>query len=115
MKYNRISPRNVLLAIAIAVAIYWIATCTTSKYSVEDQGFPIGADPAAEKPAANGAEEQESAPNCEMKAGTGLASPYSQKKLRLRKILVNLHQKHKNLHKVYQIHLALQNLKWFNY
>ena len=74
MKYNRISPRNVLLAIAIAVAIYWIATCTTSKYSVEDQGFPIGAEPAAEKPATNGTEEQESAPNCEMKAGTGLAS-----------------------------------------
>ena len=67
---NRISPRNVLLAIAIAVAIYWIATCTTSKYSLEEQGFPFGTETTTEQPS----EVQTPSTKCEMRAGTGLAS-----------------------------------------
>ena len=72
MKSRRISPRNVLIAIAIAVAIYWISTCTTSKYSLDEQGFPFGTEPVTEQVSATNGEAP--ATKCEMRAGTGLAS-----------------------------------------
>ena len=66
MKFNKISPKTILLAVAIAAVIFMIYTQPRSTYSTE-QGFPIGA--TTEKKSAEGAPTK-----CEMKAGTGLAS-----------------------------------------
>ena len=66
MKFNKISPKTIVLALAIGAVIFMILTQPKSTYTTE-QGFPIGA--TAEKKSAEGAPTK-----CEMKAGTGLAS-----------------------------------------
>ena len=67
MKMRKVSPRQVLIALAIAAVIYLMFN-TTSNYSVQEGVFaPTGAAPG---PSAEAAE----APACQMKAGTGLAS-----------------------------------------
>ena len=64
---RKVSPRQVLIALAIAAVIYLMFN-TTSNYSVQEGVFaPTGAAPG---PSAEAAE----APACQMKAGTGLAS-----------------------------------------
>ena len=67
MKMNKVSPRQVLIALAIAVVIYLMfANNTKSMYSVEETMYaPSGY-------GAVGPSEPGTA--CEMKAGTGLAS-----------------------------------------
>ena len=67
MKMNKVSPRQVLIALAIATVIYLMfANNTKSMYSVEERMYaPSGYE-------AVGPSEPGTA--CEMKAGTGLAS-----------------------------------------
>lgn len=69
MKMNKVSPRQVLIALAIAVVIYLMfVNNTKSMYSVEETMYaPSGFDGAAVGPSEPGTA-------CEMKAGTGLAS-----------------------------------------
>ena len=66
LKMNKVSPRQVLIALAIAVVIYiMFANNTKSTYSVEESMFaPSG---SVTGPSGPGSE-------CQMKAGTGLAS-----------------------------------------
>lgn len=67
MKMNKVSPRQVLIALAIAVVIYLMfANNTKSMYSVEETMYAPSGYGAA------GPSEPGTA--CEMKAGTGLAS-----------------------------------------
>ncbi len=69
MKMNKVSPRQVLIALAIAAVIYLIfANNTKSMYSVEEtmyapSGYGADIGPSGSAPT-----------ECEMKAGTGLAS-----------------------------------------
>ena len=68
MKMNKVSPRQVLIALAIATVIYLMfANNTKSMYSVEETMYA---------PSGYGADVGPSEPGtaCEMKAGTGLAS-----------------------------------------
>jgi len=68
MKMNKVSPRQALIALAIAVLIYLMfANNTKSMYSVEESMYA---------PSGYGADVGPSEPGtaCEMKAGTGLAS-----------------------------------------
>ena len=68
MKMNKVSPRQVLIALAIATVIYFMfANNTKSMYSVEESMYA---------PSGYGADVGPSEPGtaCEMKAGTGLAS-----------------------------------------
>jgi len=69
MKFKKVTPRQVLIALAIAVVIYLMFTTRrTSKYSVEERMYaPSGFEEVA-GPSAQPGE------GCEMKAGTGLAS-----------------------------------------
>ena len=69
MKMNKVSPRQVLIALAIATVIYLMfANNTKSMYSVEETMYaPSGVEGAAVGPSEPGTA-------CEMKAGTGLAS-----------------------------------------
>lgn len=69
MKMNKVSPRQVLIALAIAVVIYLMfVNNTKSMYSVEETMYaPSGFGGAAVGPSEPGTA-------CEMKAGTGLAS-----------------------------------------
>jgi hypothetical protein len=68
MKMRKVSPRQVLIALAIAAVIYLMFN-TTSNYSVQEGVFaPTGAAPG---PSTEGAAAP---PTCQMKAGTGLAS-----------------------------------------
>ena len=70
-RYNKIPVRKVILALAIAVAIYYITTSYSSMYSIKEQGFEFSA-PAKEE--VEGAATEAPEAKCEMKAGTGLAS-----------------------------------------
>ena len=68
MKMNKVSPRQVLIALAIATVIYLMfANNKKSMYSVEERMYA---------PSGYGADVGPSEPGtaCEMKAGTGLAS-----------------------------------------
>jgi hypothetical protein len=67
MKLNKVSPRQVLIAVAIAVVIYLMfANNKKSTYSIEEQMYsPYGTDAIG---------PSEPGVGCEMKAGTGLAS-----------------------------------------
>ena len=67
MKLNKVSPRQVLIAVAIAVVIYLMfANNKKSTYSIEEQMYsPYGMDAVG---------PSEPGVGCEMKAGTGLAS-----------------------------------------
>src|SRR6056300_32124 len=67
MKMNKVSPRQVLIALAIAVVIYLMfVNNTKSMYSIEERMYaPSGY--CAVGPSEPGV-------GCEMKAGTGLAS-----------------------------------------
>ena len=64
MKFTRISPQKIVLAIVIAVVIFMIYTQPRSTYSSTEQGSPVGASPEVKNGPAK----------CEMEAGTGLAS-----------------------------------------
>src|SRR6056300_1484313 len=67
MKMNKVSPRQVLIALAIAVVIYLMfVNNTKSMYSIEERMYA---------PSGYGAVgPSEPGVGCEMKAGTGLAS-----------------------------------------
>lgn len=67
MKMNKVSPRQVLIALAIAVVIYLMfVNNTKSTYSIEERMYA---------PSGYGAVgPSEPGVGCEMKAGTGLAS-----------------------------------------
>ena len=67
MKMNKVSPRRVLIALAIAVVIYLMfVNNTKSMYSIEERMYA---------PSGYGAVgPSEPGVGCEMKAGTGLAS-----------------------------------------
>jgi hypothetical protein len=67
MKMNKVSPRQVLIALAIAVVIYLMfVNNTKSMYSIEERMYA---------PSGSGAGgPSEPGVGCEMKAGTGLAS-----------------------------------------
>ena len=68
MKMKKVSPRQVLIALAIAAVIYFmLANNTKSMYSVQETMYA---------PSGYGADVGPSEPGtaCEMKAGTGLAS-----------------------------------------
>ena len=68
MKMNKVSPRQVLIALAIATVIYLMfANNKKSMYSVEERMYA---------PSGHGADvgPSEAGTACEMKAGTGLAS-----------------------------------------
>ena len=68
MKMKKVSPRQVLIALAIATVIYFmLANNTKSMYSVQETMYA---------PSGYGADVGPSEPGtaCEMKAGTGLAS-----------------------------------------
>jgi hypothetical protein len=67
MKMNKVSPRQVLIALAIAVVIYLMfVNNTKSMYSIEERMYA---------PSEYGAVgPSEPGVGCEMKAGTGLAS-----------------------------------------
>tara|TARA_B100000287_G_scaffold27786_1_gene26330 strand:- start:3060 stop:3509 length:450 start_codon:yes stop_codon:yes gene_type:complete len=70
MKLTKVSPRQVIIALAIAIVLYYlVSTCTTSTYSVKEK---------THAPSGFGTEEAAStegdASSCEMNAGTGLAS-----------------------------------------
>jgi hypothetical protein len=67
MKMNKVSPRQVLIALAIAVVIYLMfVNNTKSMYSIEERMYaPSGYDAVG---------PSEPGVGCEMKAGTGLAS-----------------------------------------
>src|SRR6056300_1330448 len=67
MKMNKVSPRQVLIALAIAVVIYLMfVNNTKSVYSIEERMYA---------PSGYGAVgPSEPGVGCEMKAGTGLAS-----------------------------------------
>jgi len=67
MKMNKVSPRQVLIALAIAVVIYLMfGNNTKSMYSIEERMYA---------PSGYGAVgPSEPGVGCEMKAGTGLAS-----------------------------------------
>ena len=75
MKMNKVSPRQVLIALAIATVIYLMfANNKKSMYSVEERMYaPSG---YGYSPSGHGAAVGPSEPGtgCEMKAGTGLAS-----------------------------------------
>ena len=64
MKFTRISPQKIVLAIVIAAVIFMIYTQPRSTYTSTEQGSPVGASPEVKNGPAK----------CEMKAGTGLAS-----------------------------------------
>ncbi len=68
MKMGKVSPRQVLIALAIAAVIY-LMFINKSTYSIEERMYAPSFGPAAAGPAAEG-----EATSCEMKAGTGLAS-----------------------------------------
>jgi len=76
MKMKKVSPRQALIALAIAAVIYFmLANNTKSMYSVQETMYApsgYGADVGPSEPF----EQLESEPGtaCEMKAGTGLAS-----------------------------------------
>ena len=75
MKMNKVSPRQVLIALAIAVVIYLMfVNNTKSMYSIEERMYaPSGY--GAVGPSGYGAVgPSEPGVGCEMKAGTGLAS-----------------------------------------
>ena len=77
MKMNKVSPRQVLIALAIATVIYLMfANNKKSMYSVEERMYAPSGYGADVGPSGYGADVRPSEPGvaCEMKAGTGLAS-----------------------------------------
>ena len=73
IKMNKVSPRQVLIALAIATVIYiMFSNNKKSMYSVEETMYA----PSGYGPSGHGAAVGPSEPgtSCEMKAGTGLAS-----------------------------------------
>jgi len=75
MKMNKVSPRQVLIALAIAVVIYLMfVNNTKSTYSVEERMY-APYEYGMTGPSGHGAVgPSEPSVGCEMKAGTGLAS-----------------------------------------
>ena len=67
MKMGKVSPRQVLIALAIAVVIY-LMFINKSTYSIEERTYAPSIGPIA------GPSAEENGDSCEMKAGTGLAS-----------------------------------------
>ena len=67
MKMGKVTPRQVLIALAIATVIY-LMFINKSTYSIEERLYAPSVGPAA------GPSEEGEATSCEMKAGTGLAS-----------------------------------------
>ena len=68
MKMKKVTPRQLVIALAIAVVIYLMATQTRSAYSVKEKDYAAIGGIDAVGPSA------EAGVGCEMKAGTGLAS-----------------------------------------
>lgn len=67
MKMGKVTPRQVLIALAIATVIY-LMFINKSTYSIEERLYAPSVGPAA------GPSGEGEATSCEMKAGTGLAS-----------------------------------------
>jgi len=86
MKMNKVSPRQVLIALAIAVVIYLMfVNNTKSMYSIEERMYA---------PSGYGAVgPSEPGVGCEMKAVPASRLRFSQEKLLPKKISVNLPQK----------------------
>ena len=68
MKMKKVTPRQALIALAIAAVIYLMVVNNRSTYSVKDQEYAMIGGIDAVGPSA------EAGVGCEMKAGTGLAS-----------------------------------------
>jgi len=68
MKMKKVTPRQLVIALAIAVVIYLMATQTRSAYSVKEKDYAAIGGIDTVGPSA------EAGVGCEMKAGTGLAS-----------------------------------------
>lgn len=69
MKLTKVSPRQVIIALSIAIVLYYlVSTYTTSTYSVKEKTYAPTGFGAVESPSTGDAS------NCEMNAGTGLAS-----------------------------------------
>ena len=68
MKMKKVTPRQLVIALAIAVVIYLMATQTRAAYSVKEKEYAAIGGIDAVGPSA------EAGVGCEMKAGTGLAS-----------------------------------------
>lgn len=69
MKLTKVSPRQVIIALSIAIVLYYlVSTCTTSTYSVKEKTYAPTGYGDVESPSTGDAS------NCEMKSGTGLAS-----------------------------------------
>ena len=67
MKMKKVNPRQLVIALAIAVVIYLMATQTRATYSVKEKDYASIGGIDAVGPSA------EAGVGCEMKAGTGLA------------------------------------------
>src|SRR6056300_384135 len=76
MKMNKVSPRQVLIALAIAVVIYLMfVNNTKSMYSIEERMYaPSGYGAVGPSGYYDAVGPSEPGVGCEMKAGTGLAS-----------------------------------------
>src|SRR6056300_86001 len=75
MKMNKVSPRQVLIALAIAVVIYLMfVNNTKSMYSIEERMYAPSGYGAVEPSGYGAVGPSEPGVGCEMKAGTGLAS-----------------------------------------
>lgn len=68
MKMKKVTPRQALIALAIAAVIYLMVVNNRSTYSVKDTDYAMIGGMNAVGPSA------EAGVGCEMKAGTGLAS-----------------------------------------
>ena len=68
MKMKKVTPRQALIALAIAAVIYLMVVNNRSTYSVKDKEYAMIGGIDAVGPSA------EAGVGCEMKAGTGLAS-----------------------------------------
>ena len=68
MKMKKVTPRQALIALAIAAVIYLMVVNNRSTYSVKDKDYAMIGGIDAVGPSA------EAGVGCEMKAGTGLAS-----------------------------------------
>lgn len=68
MKMKKVTPRQLLIALAIAAVIYFMMNQNRATYSVKEQDYAMIGGIDAVGPAA------EAGVGCEMKAGTGLAS-----------------------------------------
>jgi len=69
MKLTKVSPRQVIIALSIAIVLYYlVSTYTTSTYSVKEKTYAPTGFGAVESPSTGDAS------SCEMKSGTGLAS-----------------------------------------